>query len=82
VLRIRRRIGAVASQPDVDAAVLGSVAVARAARAADAEVTVVVVTGYPGSPAAAEALAAGARRIIGKPLDYETLLDELGTAGR
>lgn len=65
---------------DLEMPIVNGVALARAARVARAGITVLVVTGYAGSPAAADALAAGARRILGKPLDYEVLIDELHAA--
>lgn len=42
-----------------------------------AQMPVMVVTAYVGSPASQEALSAGARKIFGKPLRYELLVSEL-----
>lgn len=52
----------------------------RAARALDPALLVYVVSAYTDSPAGLEALAAGATRVFAKPLDYDTLADDL--AGR
>ncbi len=51
----------------------------RAARRIRTPPLVVVVTGYTGSPAAEVALASGARRIFGKPLNYDALASELAS---
>lgn len=51
--------------------------VVRAARVARADMPVVVVTAYGNSPASASALSLGARRVLGKPLRYESLVSEL-----
>lgn len=53
------------------------VEVVRAARAAQPRATVLVVTASVNSAASVEALAAGANRVLGKPLDYELLAEEL-----
>lgn len=58
----------------------GGVAVARAALAARPLTLVLVLTGYANSPAAAAALAVGARRVFEKPLDYDVLAAELRAA--
>lgn len=58
------------------------VAVVRAALAARPQTVVLILTGYPDSPAAATALAAGARRVLDKPLDYDILTAELQFGSR
>lgn len=51
--------------------------VVKEALAAHPGMPVFVVTAYAGSPAAASALALGARSVLKKPLAYEHLLSEL-----
>jgi DNA-binding NtrC family response regulator len=48
-----------------------------AARAKSANVPVIVMTGYFGTSICDEAMRAGARRVFGKPVDYDQLLGEL-----
>jgi two-component system response regulator PilR (NtrC family) len=48
-----------------------------AARAKTAGMPVLVMTGYFGTPICDEALRAGARRVFGKPVDYDQLVIEL-----
>lgn len=64
---------------DLEMPEVGGLEVVRAMRAKGA-IPVLVITGYPSSPAAHAALALGARRIIDKPVDYALLISEL-TAG-
>lgn len=54
--------------------------VVRAARAARPDMPVLVVTAYAGLPSSQQALDLGARRIFGKPVNYEALERELATA--
>jgi DNA-binding NtrC family response regulator len=65
---------------DLEMPEIHGVSVVRAARAASAAAPVFVVSAYVDSPACAAAIEAGAARVFGKPLDYDTLADEL--AGR
>jgi CheY-like chemotaxis protein len=53
------------------------VEVVRAARATHPNAPVFVVTAYTDSPAADDALEAGADRVFAKPLDYDALSAEL-----
>jgi len=53
------------------------VEVVRAARAAYPGAPIFVVSAYTDSPAGADARAAGANGIFGKPLDYDALAGEL-----
>lgn len=65
---------------DLEMPVVSGIEIVRAARAAHPGIPVFVATGYGGSPAAEAALAAGARSIIDKPLDFEHLGRELTAA--
>jgi two-component system response regulator PilR (NtrC family) len=71
----RERFDAVVT--DLEMPHVHGVEVVRAARAAHPRAPVYVVSAYTDSPAGAEALAAGATRIFGKPLDYDALAGEL-----
>jgi len=53
------------------------VEVVRAARAARPRAPIFVVSAYTDSPAAAQAMEAGADGIFAKPLDYDVLASEL-----
>lgn len=66
---------------DLEMPRLHGLEVVKAARAARPELPIVVVTAYAGSPAAASALALGARCVLKKPLAYDRLLAELGAFG-
>ncbi len=52
----------------------------RAIRECSPTLPILIVTGYTNSPAAATAVAYGARRVFPKPVPYEDLLAELGAA--
>lgn len=51
--------------------------IVRAAQRVLAGMPVFVMTGYFGTPVCEAALREGARRIFGKPIDYDALVDEL-----
>jgi DNA-binding NtrC family response regulator len=51
--------------------------VLEAARAKSISMPVIVMTGYFGTAICDEAMRAGARRVFGKPVDYDQLLGEL-----
>lgn len=53
------------------------VEIVRAAQRAQPGMLVFVMTGYFGSPVCDVALQEGARRIFGKPIEYDALLSEL-----
>lgn len=53
------------------------VEIIRAAQRARPGMPVLVMTGYFGTPICDTALEEGARRIFGKPIEYDILLDEL-----
>lgn len=65
---------------DLEMPMVHGVQVVRAAKAAWPRTRVVVVSAYAHSPAADKAVAEGADRVLGKPLDYEALLGELALA--
>ena len=62
---------------DLEMPQVHGVEVVRAARAANAGTVVLVVSAYSDSPATEEARLAGAARIFTKPLDYDSLADDL-----
>ncbi|MBI3184349.1 MAG: response regulator [Myxococcales bacterium] len=49
----------------------------RTAKKTRAAMPILVITAYVGSHAAEQAVALGARRVLGKPLRYELLVEEL-----
>lgn len=53
------------------------VEIVRAAQRIRAGIPVLVMTGYFGTPVCDVAIREGARRIFGKPIEYEALADEL-----
>ena len=65
---------------DLEMPLVHGVEVVRAAKTSGPRTRVVVVSGYSHSPAADRAVAEGADRVLGKPLDYEALLGELALA--
>ena len=60
---------------DLEMLDIGGVGVVR--EAVPKVAAVFVLTGYAGSPAAHNAVSAGARRVLPKPLDYDELTNEL-----
>ncbi len=71
----RRRFDVVIT--DLEMPGIHGVDVARAARLANPEAAILVVTAYDRSAASARALAVGAQRVFGKPLHYEELRAEV-----
>ena len=67
----RGRVDAVIT--DLEMPGLHGVGVVRAARAAHPGIPILVVTAYERSPACQDAVAAGARQIFPKPVDYDAL---------
>lgn len=65
---------------DLEMPDLHGVDVVRAAHRARPAAPVFVVSAYAGSPVANEAVAAGARRVFTKPLDYDELANALAEA--
>lgn len=65
---------------DLEMPLVNGVEVVRAAKKARPGTRVVVVSAYAHSPAADKAIAEGADRVLGKPLDYDALLGELELA--
>jgi len=62
---------------DLEMPEVGGTELVRAALAARSDTVVIVLTGYSASAPAADAQAAGARRVLDKPLDYDVLAAEL-----
>ena len=69
---------------DLEMPMVHGVEVVRAARKSRADMPVVVVTAYNDSPACTAAIAAGACKVMCKPIDYDALSAEIvvATTGR
>ncbi len=66
---------------DLEMPVVHGTQLVRIAIASRPAAIVLVVTGYADSPASRDALAAGARRVFDKPLDYDALTSALAEVG-
>lgn len=67
---------------DLEMPAVHGVEVVRAARESSATMPVLAMTGYFGSAVCDAATRAGARRVFGKPVDYDDLAAELADALR